>query len=150
MAFFTPDSGNSLFFGVHSLFCRGPMRLWKFLIWRFFLKYLFFSCFYFHIFDLLVLWLLLSVFHVLFWCFVFVFLLNYIFATESFLAHFSIFLLRIRPWECHIRILRKKLYRVHKLSSKLAPWELVLGAFIFFQCGPSRLWTFLNKNKEFS
>ena len=102
--------GNSLFFGVHSLFCRGPMRLWKFLIWRFFEIFVFYFRFYFHIFDLLVLWLLLSVFHVLFWCFVFVFLLNYIFATESFLAHFSIFLLRIRPWECHIRILRKKNY----------------------------------------
>ena len=48
------------------------------------------------------------------------------FLLKNVFAQFCSFFPRIWPRECHHRILRKKLYRVHKFSSKLAPGELVL------------------------
>ena len=46
-----------------------------------------------------------------------------IFFDEKQCCYFLSFLFRTGPRECHIRIPREKLYRVHQFSIKLVPWQ---------------------------
>ena len=76
----------------------------------------------------------------------FIFLIVFIFLCFAFFlfffwlkiwsANFLSFLLKTGPRECHNRILRKKLYRVHQFSSKLAPGKHVLWLFHFWPPAP--------------
>ena len=160
MAFFVPGSGTSLFLTLDSLFSQGSMRLWEFLIryfdqyfWLVFLIYL-----WIHVFDFSTFWkfdsnLVLLIFGRFctelgprsviigflaknytgyrnfqpIWCHGNPF-------REQFLslAKFCPFLLRTGPRECHIRIPREKLYRIHKFSAKLVPRQPISWAIHVF------------------
>ena len=127
MAFFTPGSGNSLFFFLDSLFSQSLIQTLVFLIWHFLIcLYVYvFLCSYF-----VDVWFLIDIFDLFNFDFItsfyFVFLYLLYFWYKQLIAKFLSFLSRTGPRECHHRILREKLYRVHQFSSKLAPRELVL------------------------
>ena len=121
MAFLAPESGNSLFQQLHSLFSRVYSDSGNSLFGNSLFGMLI------HMFDRALIFaeaifcglFVFCVFHVL----VFLF---FDFLTQNLYAHFCSFFHRNWPRECHHRILREKLYRVHQFSSKLAPGERVL------------------------
>ena len=69
----------------------------------------------------------------IFWVSLFFFSWNIIspcFLTHNLFAHFLSFLSRTGPRECHHRILREKLYRVHQISSKKCHGTLFYDPFL--------------------